>query len=746
MGECSRTIGTQMKSTGEVMAIGRSFEESLQKAVRSLEIKIPEIEEGKIEEHLTRPTDLRLFAIFEALRREWKVERIHSLTGINEWFLRKMEVIVGMERKLAQCNTLSREILFEAKQLGFSDEGIGGRCGKSEMEIRGMRKELGILPTYKMVDTCAAEFDAKTPYYYSTYESGNEVRGEGKKDGSNDYGNEDRIRGDSEKNEVGEGKEKDEGGADGKAQVREGRKKDEIKESAQKKKKVVVIGSGPIRIGQGIEFDYCCCHASFALREEGYESIMINNNPETISTDFDASDRLYFEPLTFEDVMNVIEREAPLGVIVQFGGQTAINLAEPLSKEGVRILGTQNEGIDIAEDRERFKKLLEGLGIRQPQNGTALNERDALLIANRITYPVIVRPSYVIAGRAMRVIYSDDELKKYIAESVEVSRSHPVLIDKYIERALECEIDGVSDESGLFTAGMMEHIERAGVHSGDASAVFPPVKLKKEVQEEILECSRRIALAIKNVGAINIQYIVKDDVVYVLEANPRASRTIPFLSKATGIPIAKIATKIILGRKLSEFSLPSPPKVSYYSVKSVVFPFQKLPGVDFVLGPEMKSTGETMGMDREFGIAYYKSMLAANMKMPLRGVVLISLKKEHQGEGGELARKFSSLGFFVCATEGTAKGIGNAFVLNKAGKGEPDVLSCIKSGMINLVINTPSRGKNAQTDGFKIRRASIESNIPCITNLEAAFALAEGLRAAKESKIEVRSLEEFWGK
>ncbi|MEM3059975.1 MAG: carbamoyl-phosphate synthase large subunit [Candidatus Anstonellales archaeon] len=697
--ECSRTIGTQMKSTGEVMAIGRSFEESLQKALRSLEIKKPKIKENEIEEHLSRPTDFRIFAIFEAFRRGWSIEQVYRVTAINRWFLNKIKGIIDIEKEL-ESGGPEREILKRAKKMGFSDAQIGELCRIDEMEVRRKRKEWGIMPVYKMVDTCAAEFEAKTPYYYSTYS--------GTEDEVQESGNENSLK------------------------LRKG--------------KVLVVGSGPIRIGQGIEFDYCCCHASFTLRECGYESIMINNNPETISTDFDASDRLYFEPLTFEDVMNVIEREKPDGVIVQFGGQTSINLAQPLATAGVKILGTQAEDIDTAEDRERFRKFLESLGINQPENGSATSEEEALSVARRVGYPVIVRPSYVIAGRAMKIVYSDDELRRYIEESVEVSNNHPVLIDKYIEKAVECEIDGVSDGEELFVGGIMEHIERAGVHSGDASCVTPPIKLIPEVQKKILEYSKKIALGMKNIGAINIQYVVKDNVVYVLEANPRASRTIPYLSKAINVPLAKIATKVILGKKLSELSLPKggSAKISHYAVKSVVFPFLKMPGVDFVLGPEMRSTGEAMGIDYDFGVAYYKSLLGANLNIPIRGAVLISLKKEHQEHAYELGKRFSALGFVVCATEGTAKRIGNAVVLNKAGEGEPNVISSIKNGMISLVINTPSKGKDAQTDGFKIRRVAIESNIACITNLEAAFALLDAMESVKRNgDVGVRMLDEF---
>ncbi|MEM3690808.1 MAG: carbamoyl-phosphate synthase large subunit, partial [Candidatus Micrarchaeia archaeon] len=570
---------------------------------------------------------------------------------------------------------------------GFSDRQIANIIHSEEVEVRRRRKLLGMKPVYRIVDTCAAEFEASTPYYYSTY---------GEEDEANPKG----VR------------------------------------------KVIVIGAGPIRIGQGIEFDYCCCHASFALREEGVQSIMINNNPETVSTDFDASDKLYFEPLTFEDVMNIIEKEEPDGVIVQFGGQTSINLAVPLAEEGVKILGTGMEGIDIAEDRERFRKLLKELCIPQPRNGSARSFEEAFEVAEKVGYPVVVRPSYVIAGRGMQIVYNAEELSRYMHEAIDVSERKPVLIDKYVEDAVECEIDGVSDRKRLFIAGIMEHVEKAGVHSGDASCVTPPVKLSEKIQKRIVEYSKKISSALKNIGAINIQFAVQGDRVFVLEANPRASRTVPFLSKATGVPLAKIATKVALGHELDEFGLRETPKLPYYAVKSVVFPFLKLPGTDFVLGPEMKSTGENMGVDREFGGAYYKALLGANASIYTSGRVVLSLRDEDKKYARRLAERFNKLGFEVLATKGTAEAIRgiSVEVVKKSSEGEPNVATKILGGEVSIVINTPSKGRNAATDGFRIRRCAIEANVPCITSVEAAFGIADAIGCVKRRGMRVEPL------
>ncbi|MEM4389610.1 MAG: carbamoyl-phosphate synthase large subunit [Candidatus Micrarchaeia archaeon] len=691
MPESDRHLGTQMKSTGEVMAIGRTFEEALNKAMRALEVRrrMTEVKPEEIEELLVHPTDRRLYAILEALRQGWSVERIASLTHINPWFIHKMHNIVKLENRLKR-EPLDRSLLLAAKRAGFSDARIAELTGNTEVEIRRERKKQDIRPVYKMVDTCAAEFAAATPYYYSTYEFEDEA-------------------------------------------------------NPLKLKKVIIIGSGPIRIGQGIEFDYCCCHASFALREAGVQSIMINNNPETVSTDFDASDKLYFEPLTFEDVANVIEREEPDGVIVQFGGQTSINLAIPLHEAGVPILGTGIRGIDIAEDRERFRKLLHELGIPQPRNGTATNEDEAFDVAESVGYPVVVRPSYVIAGRGMEIVHNKEQLRRYITEAVEVSERRPVLIDKFIENAKEVEIDGVSDRERLFIGGIMEHIEKAGVHSGDATCVTPPISLSEDVQKTIIEYSNKIAKALENIGAINIQYAVQDGKVYVLEANPRASRTIPYLSKATGIPLAKVATRVLLGHSLKEMGLTETPRLPYFAVKSVVFPFLKLPGTDIVLGPEMKSTGESMGIDRDFGRALYKALLGANHNLPLKGGVAISVRDEDKQEAAAIAAELASLGYEIFATDGTARAFSfRPRILRKIAEGEPNIVSELLRGRIKLVINTPKLGGRYFTDGYKIRRAALENNVPVITRIEAARALVEALKAAKAQELTVQPVSEFY--
>ena len=686
--ESSRVIGTQMKSTGETMAIGRTFEEALGKALRSVEMKKAKISKGDYERHFTAPTDLRIYAILDALKNGYEKEKICRLTEIHPWFMDRFAAYAKMENRL-KGEALGPKLLHAAKRMGYSDDQIAQATGHETGMVRQMRKKAGITPVYKMVDTCAAEFEAATPYYYSTYEQENES-------------------------------------------------------IATERRKVVILGSGPIRIGQGIEFDYCCCHAAFALREMGIESIMINNNPETVSTDFDTSDRLYFEPLTFEDVMNVIENEKPEGVIVQFGGQTSINLAERLTDAGVRILGTQMEGIDVAEDREKFKVLLHKLGIRQPENAIATNETEAVAAAAKIGYPIVVRPSYVIAGRGMQIVYDEAELCKYIGEAVDVSEKKPVLIDKYIEKAVECEIDGVADGKQLFVGGIMEHVERAGVHSGDANNVVPCVKLKPEVQQLLLDYSEKIALALETVGAINIQYVVQNDVIFVLEANPRGSRTMPFLSKATGIPLVKLATKVIMGKTLEELGATQMPHLSHYSVKGVVFPFLKLPGADVVLGPEMKSTGESMGSDAEFPLAFMKALLGANQKIPESGGVAISLKDGDKERAAPLAEKLHQLGYTVYATPTTATFLGNnVHVLKKIAEGEPNIISEIKKGSIKLVFNTPKKGKIANTDGFRIRRACLENGIPCITSFEACEALVSALEAASKKKISVKRIDEY---
>jgi len=681
----SRVIGTQMKSTGEVMAIGRTFQEGLNKAIRSLEIKIPKSIEP--DEHLFPPTDLRIFALFEALRRGRTVDELHQKTRINRWFLRRLEAMVKLEKKITEAK-MTKELMREAKRSGFSDAQIASLTRSDEMSVRAMRKSFGVLPTYKIVDSCAGEFAALTPYYYSTYEQEDEAP---------------PING----------------------------------------RKVVVLGSGPIRIGQGIEFDYCCTQAAFALRELGIKSIMINNNPETVSTDFDSSDRLYFEPLTFEDVMNIMDNESPEGVIVQLGGQTSINLAEALHKSGVKVLGTPIDGIDIAEDRERFRELANRLGIIQPQNGVASSEPEALEAASRIGYPVVVRPSYVIAGRAMEIVRSDEELRRYIHEAVDVSQKRPVLIDKYIDNAIECEVDAVSDGHDVFIGGLMEHIEPAGVHSGDANIVLPSIRLSDKEKSTLVEHTEKISRALGVVGLVNIQYVVKEGTVYILEANPRASRTVPFVSKAIGIPLTKVAVRLMLGEKLPRFR----PRLTHFAVKSVVFPFLKLMGTDIRLGPEMRSTGETMGIGKSFEMAYYKALLAAGVRVDdgKERSAFISLRDEDKAEVPQLAKLLKKLGFSIYGTMGTVGAVEGAIPIPKIGQGHPDALELIESGMVTLVINSPRHGGAANTDGFRMRRASILSGIPCITNVSTAQELLKAMLELREKELDIRSVDEYLG-
>ncbi len=689
MPQSNRVLGTQMKSTGEVMAIGRNFESAFLKALNSLEQKIPNMKDEDLDFHLTKPTDKRFFAILQSFRNGASVQEIYQKTKIHKWFLQRIENIIRIEKDLLKSG-LDSITLKEAKECGFSDLQIGLITNTSEDKVRKKRLEQKIIAVFKMVDTCAAEFEAVTPYYYSSYETENE----------------------SVRTDV---------------------------------KKVIILGSGPIRIGQGIEFDYCCCHASYALREAGIESIIINNNPETISTDFDTCDKLYFEPLDFEHVMNIIEHEKPFGVIVQFGGQTSINLASKLFENGVNILGTTPHAIDLSEDRELFRQVLNKLGLKQPENATALNREQAILLANKIGYPIVVRPSYVIAGRGMQIVYDDAELSSYIDEAVEVSNKKPILIDKYIDKAIECEIDGICDGENTWIAGIMEHIERAGVHSGDASCTVPPYRLKPLVQEQILDASRKMAKEIGIVGAVNIQYVVRDDILYVLELNPRGSRTMPYLSKATSVPIVKLATRVMLGEKISDLNV-AEPKLDYFAVKSVVFPFLKLPGVDFVLGPEMKSTGESMGIDNSFSMAYYKSLLGANLNIPTSGLIAFSLKDGDKERLLPLAKKLISMGYSIAATPGTGKYLDDIEFekLNKIKYGEPNLVSQISNGRVKMVINTPSRGGKSFTDGFAIRRATIEANIPCITSFEAAQALIDALEQSKKESLSVNDLSWFW--
>lgn len=692
----SREIGVQMKSTGEVMAIGRTLEESLNKAIRSLDIGA----DGFMEIPYTRkdlenPTDLRLFQIYTALKEGMGIDEIHELTSIDPFFLEKIWNIVNFESSLTRESLRDPRVLLKAKRMGFSDSTLASITGLEESEIRSLRIKNNIKPVYKMVDTCAAEFEAKTPYYYGCYDLEDEV-------------------------EVSD------------------------------RKKVLIIGSGPIRIGQGIEFDYCCVHAAMALSEEGYETIMVNNNPETVSTDYDISDKLYFEPLTLEDVLAVIDKEKPEGVVVQFGGQTSINLAVPLAEEGVRILGTPHESIDRVEDRERFTRVLDKLGIPQAPYGIAKSFEDARDVAERIGYPVLVRPSYVLGGRAMEIVYDERELEEYMKEAVRVSPEHPILVDKFLEDAIEVDVDALSDGTDVYIGGIMEHIEEAGVHSGDSACVIPPQSIPQEIIETIKEYTRKLALELEVVGLINIQYAVKPDsdpAVYILEANPRASRTVPFVSKATGVPLAKMAARLMMGAKLSELGLTEEKEIDHVAVKESVFPFIKLPGADSVLGPEMKSTGEAMGIDENFGIAYYKSQLSASMDLLTEGKVFISVRDQDKDKIADIVKKASDLGFKIMATRGTARAVSDIAdieVVRKVSQGSPNIRDSIINGEVGLIINTPS-GKQSADDGYLIRRMAVELGIPYVTTLAGARAALNAIEAVRLGRITVKSLDEYHG-
>ena len=698
-------LTTQMKSVGEVMAIGRTFEEALQKAIRSLEIgrfgfadgrerNVNEIIKQEIIEKLKKPNSQRLFYIYYAFKKGFSVEEVYRLTFIDKWFLEKIRNIIRTEEKLRKYNikNVPKKLVREAKRMGFSDRQLAYLLKTSERKIRNFRKRNGIVAVYKMVDTCAAEFEAKTPYYYSTYEKENDAR-------------------------------------------------------PTKRKKVIILGSGPNRIGQGIEFDYCCVHCVFSLQEEGYEAIMVNCNPETVSTDYDTSDRLYIEPITYEDVMNIVENEKPEGVVVQFGGQTPLNIANDLAKSGVTIFGTHAEAIDKAEDRDRFARLLRKLKIPMPKYGIAYSFEQAKKIAKRLGYPVLVRPSYVLGGRAMEVVYDEEALENYINIALEVAPDKPILIDKFLEDAIECEVDALCDGENVIIGGIMEHIEEAGVHSGDSACVLPPITLQREIIGKIVEYTRKISLVLNVIGLINIQFAIKDGTVYVLEANPRASRTVPFVSKATGIPLAKIAAKLLIGKKLKDLNVREKLKLSYVAVKKPVFPFSKLPGVDPYLGPEMKSTGEVMGVDKDFGIAYYKAELAAGTKLPSKGNVVISVRDKDKPKVVNIARKLKALGFKIYATRGTARylkehGIVCKEVL-KVSEGRPNIVDNIINGKIDMVINTPS-GRGAKTDGYYIRRTAIDYNIPYITTIAGAMAACKGIEAIKKGKLDVMALQEYY--
>ncbi len=691
------TLGTQMKSVGEVMAIGRTFKEALLKGVRSLEAgKAPgseAIDKDHVRQKLITPTPDRIAYLLHAVGNGFSIQELVELTHIDPWFLNEMKEIADLMKEVSaySLETLPPELLREAKRAGFSDSRVSRLTGATPRAVAGKRADYGIIPVYKRVDTCAAEFESHTPYLYSTYEEENEAE-------------------------------------------------------PANRKKIVILGSGPNRIGQGIEFDYCCCHASFALKDEGYETIMVNCNPETVSTDYDTSDRLYFEPLTLEDVLHIVREEKPDGVIVQFGGQTPLNLALDLHHAGVPIIGTSPESIDLAEDRKRFGGLLKKLDIPQPLNGTAVTLEEARSIARQIGYPVLVRPSYVLGGRAMVVVYDESMLDNYMTAAVQVSRERPILVDKFLEDAYEIDVDALCDAEQVVIGGIMEHIEEAGVHSGDSSCVLPAYQLSEDLQETIRRHTIQLGRALDVVGLMNIQFAIRAGQVYVLEVNPRASRTVPFVSKATGVPLAKIAAKLMVGKKLRDFGLPSELKVNQYYVKSPVFPFARFPGVDTILGPEMKSTGEVMGVDDTFGKAYVKAQISAGSVLPKSGVAFISVNQHDKNLISKIAADLVEVGFKIVATRGTgrvlrASGI-EVETVYKVNEGRPHIVDYIKSGKVDLIINTPL-GRDSFFDEKAIRRAAINNRIPCITTIPGAAAAVNGIRALRRESLGVRSIQEY---
>ena len=702
--EADDVLTTAMKSVGETMSIGRTFKEALQKGLRSLEIgrfgfgadgkdpKPGEVSKTELEYRLATPNSQRIFFLKHAMEHGMSLSAINALTGIDPWFLHQMKQIVEFEKTISLAGAdISHETLEKAKRMGFSDRQLAHLTGLDEARIESLRKQLGIVPVYKLVDTCAAEFRASTPYYYSTYEKECEAR-------------------------------------------------------VSDRKKVMILGGGPNRIGQGIEFDYCCVQASFALREEGVESIMVNSNPETVSTDYDTSDKLYFEPLTREDVLHIVEKEKPDGVIVQFGGQTPLNLATALKAAGVPIIGTSPESIDMAENRDLFQAMLKKLDIAQPANGIAVNYEEARKVADEIGYPVMVRPSFVLGGRAMKIVFDPNELEAYFDLAVSASPDHPVLIDQFLEDAYELDVDAISDGETTIIGGMMEHIEEAGIHSGDSACVLPPYSINEAHIEEMTRATRSLAKELNVIGLMNIQFGIMGDKVYVIEVNPRASRTVPFVSKATGVPLAKLATKVMLGKKLADLGLTREVIPQHFSVKEAVMPFDRFAKVDPVLGPEMKSTGEVMGMDRDLGAAVAKAQLGAGQNLPVAGNVFISVQDSDKMAALPVARDFYEMGFKLLATRGTAMFLEDnaipARVVEKVSTGRPHVVDAVKNNEIQLILNT---GASSQTkrDGYEIRRSAIRFKIPYATTTDGAKAICSAIKALKKEPLTVEAIQEY---
>jgi|TARA_A100001391_G_scaffold205245_1_gene204441 carbamoyl-phosphate synthase large subunit len=691
-------LTTQMKSVGEVMAIGRTFQESFQKALRGLEVGVDGLNQKttdreKIQVELGEPGPERIWYVGDAFAQGFSLEEVHNLTKIDPWFLAQIKEIVDIELALEQRTLadLDHDTVRELKRRGFSDRRLAFLLDTSEAEVRKVRHQLGVRPVYKRVDTCAAEFETKTAYMYSTYE-------------------------------------------------------EECESAPTDKKKIIVLGGGPNRIGQGIEFDYCCVHAALALRDDGYETIMVNCNPETVSTDYDTSDRLYFEPLTLEDVLEIVHKEKPVGMIVQYGGQTPLKLARALEANGVPIIGTSPESIDVAEDRERFQKLLSKLGLRQPPNRTARTEGEAMALAAEIGYPLVVRPSYVLGGRAMEIVHEPADLERYMREAVKVSNDSPVLLDHFLNNATEVDVDCIADGERVFIGGVMEHIEQAGVHSGDSACSLPPYSLSEQEIQEIKRQTGLMARALNVKGLMNVQFALQDNEVYVLEVNPRASRTVPYVSKVTGLQLAKISARVMAGRSLAELGVTKEVTPQYFSVKEAVFPFVKFPGVDTILGPEMKSTGEVMGVGESFGEAFVKSQMAAGVTLPKSGVAFISVKAQDKPKAVEVARGLADLGFSIVATRGTAAAIEAAGipvqVVNKVAEGRPNIVDMVKNNEIALVINTVEERRNAIADSRHIRTVALASRVTFFTTISGARAAVEGLQYLRQGDgLKVYSLQ-----